>query len=75
VLLNKPLSELCLDCHAARKAPAEHRVDVVPAMAVQKLPLSNGKMTCITCHDPHANKYGKMLRVRAKDLCFVCHKY
>ncbi len=75
VLLNKPLSDLCLDCHATRKGAAEHRVDVVPAMAVQKLPLSNGKMTCVTCHDPHKNKYGKMLRVKAKDLCSACHKY
>lgn len=73
--LNKPLSDLCLDCHPGRKAPAEHKVDIVPSMTVRKLPLSEGNMTCITCHDPHADPYGNMLRERTKDLCFECHKY
>ncbi len=74
-VLIRPLSELCLLCHQDRKAAGEHRVDIVPAMKVKKLPLSEGKLTCITCHDPHANRYGKMLRVRPKDLCGRCHKY
>lgn len=71
--LKKKLSQLCLDCHSDRAAPAEHRVDIVPKMEVKGLPLTDGKMTCFTCHDAHANTYGKMLRMPARDLCFACH--
>ncbi len=73
--LKKPLSGLCLDCHPDRSAPREHKVDIVPAVTVRTLPLFDGKMTCATCHDPHSNDYGKMLRMRGKDLCLQCHKF
>ena len=73
--LHKPLSTLCLDCHPDRKAPAEHAVDIVPSMAVRQLPLSGGKMTCLTCHDPHSNLNEKLLRVPARNLCTQCHSY
>ncbi len=71
--LKKAVAELCIECHPDRKAPSEHKVDIVPSMKVGKLPLLNGTMTCATCHDPHANTYGKMLRVPAKRLCTQCH--
>lgn len=73
--LHKPLSSLCLDCHPDRDASSEHRVDIVPSMPVLRLPLVEGKITCITCHDPHANPYGKLLRAPAKALCSRCHPY
>ncbi len=71
--LKKKLSALCLDCHRDRKAPAEHKVDIVPAMEVKGLPLSDGMITCVTCHDPHRNPHGSLLRMKATDLCLVCH--
>jgi predicted CXXCH cytochrome family protein len=55
-------------------APNEHTVDVIPSMDVGGLPLKEGKVTCVTCHDPHKNPYSMLLRVPAKDLCLVCHK-
>lgn len=73
--LKKALSGLCLDCHPDRMAPNEHKVDIVPAREVGKLPLFDGRMTCATCHDSHSNPYGKLLRVPQKDLCFQCHPY
>ena len=73
--LKKPVTELCLDCHPGRKSPTEHKVDIVPSMKVKQLPLTEGKMTCVTCHDPHRNPYGKMLRARKRDLCILCHPY
>ncbi len=73
--LRKPLSGLCLDCHPGREAPAEHIVDVVPSMPVKQLPLRDGRMTCVTCHDPHTNKNGNLLRVPARALCKHCHPY
>lgn len=71
--LKKKLSSLCLDCHQDRKAPAEHTVDFVPAREVKGLPLTNGMITCFTCHNPHKNLHGNLLRMKATDLCFVCH--
>jgi predicted CXXCH cytochrome family protein len=71
--LKKKLSALCLDCHLDRKAPAEHKVDIVPAMVVKGLPLTDGMITCFTCHDPHKNPHGNLLRMKAAELCLVCH--
>ncbi len=71
--LKKNLSGLCLDCHRNREAPAEHKVDIVPKMEVKDLPLFNGKITCVTCHDPHRNTHGTLLRMNPRDLCLVCH--
>ncbi len=72
--LKSSLSGLCIRCHPDRMAPNEHRVDIVPTMKVNNLPLSAGKITCITCHDPHSNKYGKLLRVPQNQLCSRCHR-
>ncbi len=69
----KAVTELCAGCHPDRSSPQEHRVDIVPSMTVTGLPLMDGKMTCVTCHDPHNNPYGSLLRKKSKDLCFVCH--
>jgi predicted CXXCH cytochrome family protein len=74
-ILKKPLSGLCLECHPARKVPNEHKVDISPAMTVTDLPLAEGKMTCVTCHDPHSATFPNMLRTAPKELCFRCHKY
>ena len=71
--LKKELSGLCLDCHPDRTAPQEHRVGITPSMAVTKLPLTDGKMTCFTCHDPHKNPYGALLRFPETELCLACH--
>ncbi len=73
--LKAPLSGLCLECHPDRKSPDEHVVDVVPPMNVAGLPLSaDGKMTCVTCHDPHEKSgFPTLLRVEPSDLCFRCH--
>ena len=72
--LKKPLAELCIECHPERMTPTEHKVGSVPSMQTGTLPLVDNKLTCITCHDPHSNRYGRMLRVPAKDLCQRCHK-
>ena len=76
MLLKAPLSELCLDCHPDRVAPAEHKVDIVPSMDVERLPLDGeGRMTCVTCHDPHGTSgLARMLRVESSKLCRYCHK-
>ena len=71
--LKKPLSTLCVDCHQARIAAGEHAVDIPvnPAESLV-LPMDNGKMTCITCHDPHGSSLA--LRMTDPELCSQCHK-
>jgi predicted CXXCH cytochrome family protein len=71
--LKKKLSALCLDCHPDRKAPADHKVDFVPPGDIKGLPLTDGMITCSTCHDPHKNPHGNLLRMKATDLCLTCH--
>ncbi|MHB8846753.1 MAG: cytochrome c3 family protein [Nitrospirota bacterium] len=71
--LKKALSQLCLDCHQDRTAPAEHRVDIVPKREVEDLPLFGGRIACATCHDVHRNTHGSLLRMPARKLCFACH--
>lgn len=71
--LKKALSQLCLDCHQDRTAPAEHQVDIEPKREVKGLPLSAGRITCATCHDVHRNTHGSLLRMPARKLCALCH--
>ena len=73
--LKEPVTQLCIGCHPDRKGSVEHKVDVVPPMPVPGLPLTEGRVTCITCHDPHTNNNGKMLRISSEKLCLACHKY
>lgn len=70
--LNKPLTALCADCHAARITAGEHKVDIAVSIPSNTLPLQGGKLTCITCHDPHQASLA--LRLPAQDICRQCHK-
>ena len=71
--LRKSMPDLCLECHTDRVAPAEHRIDIAPPAISKDLPLINGKLSCITCHDPHKNTYGALLRMKRTELCLTCH--
>jgi predicted CXXCH cytochrome family protein len=73
--LKASLAELCNDCHSDRTRKNEHRVGMVPSMKAVDLPLSqDGRMTCITCHDPHEKSgYPMLLRVNPSELCTRCH--
>jgi len=73
--LKKPIAELCIDCHRERIAPNEHKVGVVPPVNPQTLPLQDGKITCVTCHNPHQNEHGSLLRLPERELCSSCHPY
>ena len=69
--LIQPLSSLCADCHPERIAAGEHVVDVDAHNPATTLPLQDGKLTCITCHDPHQPLAA--LRLPDPDLCRQCH--
>lgn len=70
--LKQPLSALCINCHLGRISAGEHIVDIPVKDAPMTLPLKAGVMTCITCHDPHAQ--GVALRMKDPQLCEACHQ-
>jgi predicted CXXCH cytochrome family protein len=79
--LRKPLSALCLDCHPEKGGEkSDHvigitpRPDMMPGAEAKGLVLSEGRITCATCHDPHGSGYVKMLRAGPKELCQACHR-
>ncbi|MDD3802611.1 MAG: GSU2203 family decaheme c-type cytochrome [Desulfuromonas thiophila] len=65
-LLSKPQEELCLSCHQNVKAqlhlPNHH-------------PVTEGKMGCNDCHNPHGSQTRPLLRTdeRKSELCLTCH--
>jgi DmsE family decaheme c-type cytochrome len=61
----KPL-KACKSCHAdtlaAFELPSHH-------------PLREGRMSCVSCHDPHAATEAQLrTEQRVNDLCFQCHQ-
>lgn len=73
-MLIQDLPKLCINCHADRAGNGEHIIEVFPQGTTDPLPLVEGKLGCITCHDPHGTQPGQ-LRVSAADLCMICHQY
>ncbi len=58
--------DACRTCHADVKAqmqlPSHH-------------PVREGKMSCVSCHDPHAATEAQLrTKGRVNDLCYTCHQ-
>ena len=77
-------SAACVQCHRF-EAGDSHPVNVWPTMAVPAgLPLENGRMTCVTCHEATASHSSprlapseKHVGIRGADattLCLQCHQ-
>jgi predicted CXXCH cytochrome family protein len=64
-----PEPEVCLLCHSPNN---DHAILVQPTTVDPSLPLTNGLMTCITCHDQHSPQ-SLQLRMPATQLCASCH--
>jgi predicted CXXCH cytochrome family protein len=73
-VLISPEPGLCLKCHPNRKGTSEHKIEIaVTTPPAEPLPLMDGLMTCITCHDVHTTER-PLLRVSGKKLCVACHQ-
>ena len=92
VLFDGDVSRLCRSCHDGVRAAREaHPVDIKPGETTarripQQFPLSDGKLTCATCHDvamqcrsrrPTAGPQQNFLRgaevSHSLEFCFRCH--
>ena len=78
-------TKLCARCHKRTIRASSHPVDVVPQIAKipSDMPLRNGKITCSTCHNIHADAtlvFGErsyFLRRPTTDMrffCITCHE-
>lgn len=82
--LTGTITELCRECHKKQSKKSSHPVDIAPvSVSVPRdLPLTNGLLTCNTCHNIHEvrfNAFGEktfFMRRPAigRDLCLACHK-
>ncbi len=71
-IINKA-PEICIKCHPDRVGKPEHVIDVKVATPItEPLPLYNGKVTCVTCHDPFGTSR-HLLRYDKQILCGACH--
>lgn len=71
---------LCEGCHEVSKKNS-HPSEIVPSMKLpDQFPVDwQGRITCTTCHDPHAEDLSEnpsMLRLRSggKEFCTLCHQ-
>jgi len=80
--LRTDIEKVCMKCHNLEKR-LSHPVNVVPKEVVpMDLPLYQGKVTCVTCHDVHMSAVNKLTgkkthylrRVsKGKNFCYSCH--
>jgi predicted CXXCH cytochrome family protein len=71
-IINKA-PEVCVNCHPERVGKPEHAINVkVISPMTEPLPLLNGKVTCVTCHDPFGTSK-HLLRYDKEILCAACH--
>jgi len=84
-IFRKNIDDLCQECHAASlEDNINHRVGIRPSMKVpEDLHLNEkGEISCITCHDPHAEYLSSKTGIRTwflrrqmlkRELCLACH--
>jgi DmsE family decaheme c-type cytochrome len=72
----------CLDCHSIHQVanPLDSCKDCHQQVLAQfqlpsHHPVPEGKMSCASCHDPHAsNEFQLKTQMRLNDLCYTCHQ-
>ncbi|MBU0673814.1 MAG: cytochrome c3 family protein [Proteobacteria bacterium] len=70
---------ICYSCHREYKEILTHPINVYPKRGMVIPPeyptLSDGRITCMSCHEKHAsNLQDRMIKPYKKDLCVGCHK-
>jgi len=64
-LLAESISETCYGCHAQQRADFHKR---------SHMPLPEGKMSCVDCHNPHGSTTRPLLKADSvNEVCYACH--
>ncbi len=64
-LILRPETQICLDCHPRKRLQMN-----MPS----HMPIREGLMTCVDCHNPHGGPYPHQLKAaRVNDTCYFCH--
>ncbi|NCC40084.1 MAG: DmsE family decaheme c-type cytochrome [Gammaproteobacteria bacterium] len=59
------ISETCYSCHPKQRADFRKR---------SHMPLSEGHMSCVDCHNPHGSRTRPMLKADTlNEVCYACH--
>src|SRR5262245_33478375 len=65
LLTKSKTSDLCVTCHRDKRSALEHTAH---------MPLREGSMSCVDCHNPHGSEGPHMIRAASNvDLCVSCH--
>jgi predicted CXXCH cytochrome family protein len=75
--LKGSIIETCARCHEEIISGVLHPLEGMHNLTtttVESLPLKEGKIVCITCHEPHGKtEHYRLLRKDPNDLCTSCH--
>jgi DmsE family decaheme c-type cytochrome len=59
------ITETCQSCHQQQRAEFRKK---------SHMPVPEGKMTCVDCHNPHGSTGKKLLKAdTVNDVCYTCH--
>lgn len=65
LLRSKSISELCFDCHQQQRVDFNKR---------SHMPLLEGKISCVDCHNPHGGNSAPLLKATTvNQVCYTCH--
>jgi DmsE family decaheme c-type cytochrome len=65
LLARQSIAETCYQCHQQQRAEFKKR---------SHMPVPEGKMTCVDCHNPHGSVTKPLLKAQSVNvLCYTCH--
>lgn len=65
LLARQNISETCYQCHAQQRAEFRKR---------SHMPVPEGKMSCVDCHNPHGSATKPLLKADSvNEVCYTCH--
>jgi DmsE family decaheme c-type cytochrome len=65
LLKKESINETCLTCHKQQRAEFSKR---------SHMPVLEGKMTCVDCHNPHGSTSAAMVKTDSiNETCYQCH--
>lgn len=65
LLKTQSITETCQSCHTQQRAEFNRR---------SHMPVPEGKMSCVDCHNPHGSTTQPLLKADSvNDLCYSCH--